>query len=139
MRLYFAFAYWLFICFVGVAAEPSVTIYNQQFGVVRETLQLDLKQGVNDVSFKDTTAHLEPDSVMLRDPSGAVNLRILEQNYRADPLSQDLLHSLNEGKTIDFIIHTGQNRDVVQGKIIRSNYAPHTLAFGRYGQQYYAN
>src|SRR4051812_3593952 len=84
------------------AGPPALTIYNQNFAVVRDTVPLDLKQGLNDVSFSDTTAHLEPDSVILRDSQGKTNLQILEQNYRNDPISQELLLSLFEGKTIDF-------------------------------------
>jgi hypothetical protein len=66
-------------------ADPALTIYNQNFAVVRDTIPLDLKAGVNDVTFADATAQLEPASVILRDPTGAVNLQILEQNYRNDP------------------------------------------------------
>ena len=84
------------------AAQPALTIYNQNFAVVRDSVPLDLKQGVNDVRFTETTAHLEPDSVILRDPQGKTNLQILEQNYRNDPVSQELLLSLFEGKAIEF-------------------------------------
>src|SRR5450759_1051620 len=84
----------------SLAGPPALTIYNQNFAVVRDTLNLDLKAGVNDVRFTETTAHLETDSVILRDPAGKLNLQILEQNYRNDPISQELLLSLNEGKTI---------------------------------------
>ncbi len=92
------------------AAEPALTIYNQNFAVVRDTIPLELKPGVNEVSFSDTTAHLEPDSVILRDPAGKVKLQVLEQNYRNDPVSQELLLSLFEGKSIDFLVkrETGQ-------------------------------
>src|ERR1051326_4662507 len=86
----------------AVAAEPALTIYNQNFAVVRDTVPLDLKSGVNEVRFADATAHVEPDSVILRDPAGRHSLHILEQNYRNDPVSQELLLSLFEGKTIDF-------------------------------------
>lgn len=121
----------------SAAAEPSVTIYNQLFGVVRENIRLDLQQGINQISFNDTTAHLEPDSVMLRDPAGKINIRILEQNYRADQLSPELLLKLNEGKFIDFIIQSGDTRDIVQGRVVRSDYEPHSAqAMQRYGQQY---
>jgi hypothetical protein len=63
-----------------LAADPSLTIYNQQFAVVRETVPLDLKQGINRIEFNGATALLEPESVMLRDPGGRRLLRILEQN-----------------------------------------------------------
>jgi hypothetical protein len=46
--------------------SPALTIYNQQFAVVRQKLPLDLHSGVNHVQVTDITAHLEPDSVILR-------------------------------------------------------------------------
>ena len=125
---------------ITLAGEPAITIYNQNFAVVRDTVPLDLKAGVNEVSFNDTTAQLEPDSVILRDPTGSVQLQILEQNYRNDPISQDLLLSIFEGKTIDFFSREPNKPDrVVQGKIIRSGYAlrEHSEAAERYVHPYY--
>ncbi len=118
------------------AAGPALTIYNQNFAVVRDTVPLDLKAGMNDVSFNGTTAHLEPDSVILRDPAGKLTLQILEQGYRNDPISQELLLSIFEGKTIDFFVK--EPNQIVKGKIIRSGYVAHSQqAMRRYGQQYY--
>lgn len=126
--------------FTTFAAPPALTIYNQNFAVVRDTVPLDLKQGDNEVRFTDATAHVEPDSVILRDPTGEHALQILEQNYRNDPISQDLLLSLFEGKTIDFETlrekDNTQVREMIRGKIIRSGYVPHYDAMDRYGQQY---
>src|SRR3989304_10454286 len=59
-------------------AESSLTIYNQNFAVVRESLALNLQRGTNEVSVTQITAHLEPDSVILRDPQGKRALQILE-------------------------------------------------------------
>ncbi|HXY51222.1 MAG TPA: hypothetical protein VEI01_17350 [Terriglobales bacterium] len=103
------------------AEEPPVlTIYNQNFFVAREHLPLDLSAGVNHVEYAGTAAHLEPDSVILRDPAGRA-LEILEQNYRNDPISQELLLSFYQGKTIEFLVQPGQ---IIKGKIIRSGYIP---------------
>ncbi|HUR46969.1 MAG TPA: hypothetical protein VMZ27_13910 [Candidatus Saccharimonadales bacterium] len=126
---------------VAAAADPALTVYNQNFAVVRDTVKLDLKKGANHITFNDTTAHLEPDSVVLRDPTGKRALQILEQNYRADPVSQDLLMSFYEGKTIDFLVTRGVEgkQEVVKGKIIRSGYVPHQNALSRYGQRYAAS
>ncbi len=118
------------------SADPALTIYNQNFAVVRETIPIELKKGVNYIRFTDTTAFLEPDSVILRDPRGLLQLRILEQNYRADPVSQGLLLSLNEGKTIDFLVQRGERTEIVQGKIVRSGYParpPYALGYQPYG------
>ncbi len=117
---------------------PALTIYNQQFAVVRQKVPLDLKLGVNHVQVTDITAHLEPDSVILRPLDTGRRLQILEQNYRNDPVSQQLLLSLYEGRTIDFLqTDKDANPRLVQGKIIRSGYVPHYTAFQAYGQQYY--
>jgi hypothetical protein len=120
------------------ASQPALTIYNQNFAVVRDTVPLDLKQGINNVRFTETTAHLEPDSVILRDSTGKTNLQILEQNYRNDPVSQELLLSFFEGKTIDFlVVEPNKPNTIVQGKIVRSGYARHSQeAMQRYGQRY---
>ena len=100
-------------------AAPGLTIYNQNFAVVRDTLLLDLPSGTSELVFDGATRLLEPDSVILRDASGAP-LRILEQNYRNDPVTQQLLLSLSEGKEIDFQVRETTKPDrVVKGKIIR--------------------
>src|SRR5437867_8890615 len=118
--------------------QPSLTIYNQNFAVVRQELPLDLKAGANEVQVRDITMHLEPDSVILRDPTGKHAVQVLEQNYRADPISESLLLSLYEGKTIDFLVQREGRQEVVPGKIIRSGYAPpNYMAMNRYGSQYY--
>ena len=113
---------------VSATAEPALTIYNQNFAVVRDTVPLNLKSGPNAVRYADATAQVEPDSVILRDPAGKHSLQILEQNYRNDPVSQELLLSLFEGKTIDFEkSRMKDNTDVteiVPGKIIRSGFVP---------------
>ncbi|MEO6567773.1 MAG: DUF4139 domain-containing protein [Opitutaceae bacterium] len=106
-------------------AQPALTIYNQNFAVVRERVPLDLKAGVTPVMFVGATAQLEPDSVVLRDPAGKVQLRVLEQSYRADVMSQGLLLSLNEGKVLAFLVRDQNGKEYsVQGKVIRSGYNP---------------
>jgi hypothetical protein len=117
-------------------AQPALTIYNQDFAVVRDTVTLDLKSGVNNVRYADATARVEPDSVILRDPSGKHSLQIWEQNYRNDPVTQELLLSLFEGKTIDFetirLKDNTQVRELILGKIIRSGYVPGGLTVNPY-------
>jgi len=113
---------------VSMTAQPALTIYNQNFAVVRDTVPLDLKSGVSEVRYTDATAQVEPDSVILRDPTGKHSLQILEQNYRNDPITQELLLSLFEGKTIDFermrMKDNSQEPEIIPGKIVRSGFVP---------------
>jgi hypothetical protein len=141
MRMKLVFYFFATLSGIVNAADPAVTIYNKNFAVVSEKVPQELNAGPNDVRFTDTTAHLEPESVILRDPSGKISIQILEQNYRNDPVSQLLLLSLFESKTIDFLIQQqGQPDRIVPGKIIRSGYGMHSQrAIQRYGQDYAMN
>lgn len=118
-------------------AGVGLTIYNQNFAVVRDIIPLDLEKGETVVKYDGATVHVEPDSVILRDPKGTP-LQILEQNYRNDPVTQQLLLSLFEGQTIEFFVREANKPDrIVNGKIIRSGYVAHGgAAMSRYGQQY---
>lgn len=126
------------VCVAGsaIASEPALTIYNQNFAVVREMIPLDLRNGVNRIDFSDATAHVEPDSVILRDPSGRRQLQILEQNYRNDPVTQQLLLAHFEGQEINFeVIRDGQSQ-IVRGKIVRGGFVPHYEAWNRFGNSF---
>jgi hypothetical protein len=108
---------------------PALTIYNANFAVVREVLPLNIGSGVNSLRFGGMTAHVEPDSVMLRDPLGARQLQIWEQNYRNDPVTQELLLSLYEGQTITFKTGRGGDQEYVKGKVIRAGYVPRMVNY----------
>jgi hypothetical protein len=118
--------------------QTGITVYNRGFGLVREAVPIRLRAGENRITFSNATAHIEPDSVMLRDLEGKREFQVLEQNYRNDPVSQERLLALFEGKTIDFLVPTQEDPNkTVTGKIIRSGYVPHYAAMSRYNQQYY--
>lgn len=107
----------------ALAADPALTIYNQNFAVVREIVPLDLKAGINRVRHAGLTALVQPNSVILRDPAERVSLQILEQNYQADLASMSTQLAAWEGKTIDFRAPDGKT---IRGRIVRggSNGAP---------------
>lgn len=102
-------------------AQPSLTVYNQNFAVVRDTVEVTLIPGVNELRYAGATAAVEPESVILRDPSGKIAFQILEQSYRNDPADEALLLKLYEGKEIEFEVDAGEGRKtLVKGKIVRA-------------------
>jgi hypothetical protein len=122
----------------ATAADSALTIYNQNFAVVREHIPITWTAGISEVRFVGATAHVEPDSMILRAIGGSQNFQILEQNYRNDPISEALLLSLVEGQTIDFVVRNAATPTTIRGKIIRSGYVPHYGAMNQYGSQYAA-
>jgi hypothetical protein len=105
----------------AVLAQPSLTVYNQDFAVVRDTVEVTLIPGVNELRYSGATAAVEPESVILRDPTGKIGFQILEQSYRNDPADEALLLKLYEGKEIEFEVDAGEGRKtLVKGKVVRA-------------------
>jgi hypothetical protein len=115
----------LFVAGFAQSQQPqpvALTIYNQDFAVARTFLNLDLRAGVNEITTDSVTSRLEPDSVVLRDPSGKRVVHVVEQNYDSAIVSQEWLLEKYEGKTIDFQVSTPQGLKIVPGKIIRAGF-----------------
>jgi hypothetical protein len=78
----------------------AVTIYNQNFGVVRDTRRLKLGAGKVELSFKDVTAHIQPETVRLHSLTSGALFEVLEQNYRYDLLTPQKLLEKYVGKQV---------------------------------------
>lgn len=92
-RIVLAFCLIFSLCSVCLADDQGVelTVYNQNFALVKDKRMLELKKGSNDIRFSDVASQIEPTSVYfksLNDPSGTT---ILEQNYEYDLVSADKL------------------------------------------------
>ena len=118
-------------------ASPSLTVYaasaqssresysrdeSNGFAVVRDTVPLVLQQGENDILAPPVSPMIDPASVMLRDPMGKADFRILEAKFRANPLTSEAMLARFEGQTIPFQIHEGDKVREVMGKIVRAAY-----------------
>jgi len=67
----------------------SLTVYNQDFAVVKDVRKLDIPNATSDIRFRDVAKLIDPTSVCfksLTDPEGTT---VLEQNYEFDLVSAD--------------------------------------------------
>jgi hypothetical protein len=110
----------------AAAEDVQLTVYNNDFALIKETRSFDLKSGLNETRFADVTALVEPDSVVLRDPKDPGGLRIVEQNYEADPLSEEALLRRAEGKVVRFRVENPATGAIefVNAKVIRAGHGP---------------
>jgi hypothetical protein len=79
--------------------EVSITVYNSDFGLVREVRDLDLAQGRVALEFRDVASQIQPETVSIKGAT-ADSLRVFEQNYRYDLLSPETLLAKYVGKKI---------------------------------------
>jgi len=67
------------------------------------------------------------------DLTGKHALAILEQSYRNDPVTQERLLSLFEGKTIHFQVQHGEATSVIEGRVVRSGYVAPQALYDQWG------
>lgn len=73
------------------ASGTELTVYNEDLALVKERRRIEIEEGVNDLSYRDVAAEMQPTSVTfrsLRDPEGT---SVLEQNFEYDLVSSDRL------------------------------------------------
>lgn len=104
----------------ALLAAPSLTIYNDNFAVVRDALELQLNKGINQINYQEITKQLEPDSVVFRPLKQENSFSVMEQNYLSLPVNEKLLLNYFEGKEIEFEVNQNDQTKIYSGKIIRS-------------------
>jgi hypothetical protein len=134
-----AFLVWIGVGFAGLAtaADPSakkqpsakpdavaeaeqgegvsLTIYNEDFVVVKDRRVMDLRRGRSTIHIRDVAATIVPESVQfsaLRRPDVA---RVAEQNYEFDLVSADKLLDKYIDRDIGLVARDGE---VIQGKLL---------------------
>jgi len=78
----------------------AITVYNSNFGLVREQRLVELGKGRVELSYRDVSAHIQPETVHLKSLDGDAQLSVLEQNYRYDLLTPDTLLKKYVGKSV---------------------------------------
>ena len=79
-------------------AKVAITVYNQNFGLVREVRDVTFTRGVASLEYRDVAQHVQPETVHIRPLAGG--LRVLEQNYQFDLLNPQKLLEKYVGRTV---------------------------------------
>src|SRR6188768_832928 len=98
----------------SASERVSLTVYNQNLGLVREVRKVHLGTGNVELSYADVSAHIQPETVHLKSLASDDDLTVLEQNYRYDLLNPDTLLKKYVGKTIKvyrYNEHTGVDEE----------------------------
>jgi hypothetical protein len=79
------------VCFGAGEAGVGLTIYNDNFAVVREARKMKFDKGQNTVRFTDVASAIDPTSVKFTCLSVPGAVSVLEQNYEYDLVNADSL------------------------------------------------
>ena len=106
--------------------QVSITVYNQNFGLVREVRELaQLGSGKVELEFRDVAANIQPETVHIKSLTGA-GLSVLEQNYRYDLLNPQTLLEKYVGKRVRAYRYHEQTgkEDVVDAELLSTEGGP---------------
>jgi hypothetical protein len=78
----------------------GITVYNSNFGLVREIRSVPLGRGRVELEYRDVSSQIEPETVHIRSIDAPSAFGVLEQNYRYDLLSPQTLLAKYVGRKI---------------------------------------
>jgi hypothetical protein len=99
----------------------EVTVYNQNFGLVKEVRQVTLGKGLRTLAVEDVAAKIDPSTVHFKAVADPTAVQILEQNYQYDLLSPTSVLKKSVGKTVRLhrVLPDGK-KEIVEGTLLSS-------------------
>ncbi len=88
-----------------------VTVYNQDFAVIRQIRNIDIPKGMAQIQITDVAQSIDPTTVHIK-----LDGRVLEQNYQYDLISVMKILSKYINKEINLI-----GKDIISGKLLASH------------------
>jgi len=104
----------------------SLTVYNQNLGLVKDNREIQFGTGVQEVRFMDVASQINPTTLHLKSLSDPEGLRILEQNYEYDLMNPQKLLEKYVGKKVKVLdknYYTGEER-IVEATLLSTNGGP---------------
>lgn len=97
----------------------SITIYNDNLGLVKDVRAVNLASGVQNLWFEGVAAQIDPTSVHIVSLDAPSALSVLEQNFEYDLISPSRLMEKYLGQTVELVMeHEDGTRETVKAKLI---------------------
>lgn len=107
---------------VNASASEGValTIYNQNFGLVKDVRKVQLQSGINYLRFGDVAAAIDPTSVNFMSLTAPNAVAVREQNYQYDVMAPDTVLGKSIGKRVTFRQYSGGVEKTVSGILLNA-------------------
>jgi len=100
----------------------SLTIYNQNFAVVREKRSFTLADGTNFVRYEDVASTIDPTSLSFKSLTAPNAVAVREQNYQFDLLTPQAVLNKSLGKRVHYKrIRSNGEVEMLNGTILSTN------------------
>lgn len=105
----------------------EISIYNNNLALVKDSRDINLKEGNNNVAFEGVATQIKPESVIIVGDG----INVLEQNYDYDLLTAQNIIDKSVGQQVKTVVEnptTGENM-FDSAKVISANYGSPVLEF----------
>ena len=109
----------------GDRSSVDLTVYNQNLSLIREERTFILPKGLSTVVVPDIPSTIDGTSVHFMSLTDPPSVRVLEQNYQYDLVSQAKLLERYLGRQVEFMrLDPATNKErAVSGTLLASGYA----------------
>jgi hypothetical protein len=81
----------------------AITIYNDNLALIKDQRQITLDAGENRLAWRNVSVQIRPETALLNETSGQIELTLLEQNFDFDLLTPNSLLKKYVGRTVQVI------------------------------------
>ena len=80
----------------------ALTVYNDNFALVRENRTVKLDKGITSLNIEDVASAIDPTSILFKSLTAPNGVSILEQNYQFDLISPESILNKSIGQRVTF-------------------------------------
>ncbi len=93
-----------------------LTIYNQNFGLIKDQRDINLQDGFNTIIIDDVAAMIQPETVHFTSLTAPASVTILEQNYQYDLLDPQSVINKSVGKRVK--VYNPESNTTIEGTLL---------------------
>ena len=95
-----------------------MTIYNNQFAMVKDVRKIAFTQGRSDLYFTDVSSNIQTETVTFKALQDTDNVRVFEQNYEANTINANAITEKYLGQEVTVWARFGQNSVKITGTLL---------------------
>lgn len=96
----------------------AVTVYNDQFAIIKDVRSISFDQGRSDLYFTDVSSNIQTETVTFKALKNPQNIKVFEQNYEANLINTDAILRKYIDKDIEICAKVGGNSTRVNGTLL---------------------
>lgn len=99
----------------------AVTVYNDQFAIVKDVRSIAFDKGRSDLYFTDVSSNIQTETVTFKALNGTETIKVFEQNYEANLINTQSILQKYIDKDIEITAKVGDQATKVTGTLLGYN------------------